>query len=71
MQLAHQLGRFYVDRVLIAEGALLDAKNESEVFYMLVKLMEPESNVSVLIKIIKLEGLKVADQHVAREVVFL
>ena len=71
MQLAHQLGRFDVDRVLIAECSFLNPKNEREVFYVFVKLMELKSNVSILIKIIKFEGLKIADKDVAREFVLL
>jgi hypothetical protein len=34
MQLSHQLGRFDVDRVLIAKRPLLNAEDEGEIFYM-------------------------------------
>jgi hypothetical protein len=40
-------GRCYVDGVLIAEGAFLNAKDESEVFYVFVKPMELKADVSL------------------------
>ena len=38
VQLAHHLRGFDIDRVLVAEGALLDAEDEGEVLYVLGEL---------------------------------
>jgi len=40
VQLSHQLGRFDVDGILVAEGPLLNAENEGEIFYVLRELVK-------------------------------
>jgi hypothetical protein len=55
---------------LIAESAFLNPKDESKVFDVFGKLMKRKSDPRILIKIVKLEGLKVAEQNVSRKLWF-
>ena len=69
MKLTHQLRRFDVYRILVAEGSLLNTENEGKVFYMCVELIEVETNESSLVEIVKLKGLEVAQQEIPRQLV--
>ena len=64
-----QLGSFDVRRVLVAEGPALHAEDETERLDMGGQIRQREGDDLPLVQIVKLEGLEVADQDVARAVV--
>nr|WP_296763132.1 hypothetical protein [Sediminimonas sp.] len=64
MQKAHQLGRLDVDRILIAELAALDAKDETEALNMLGQVLQGKGGGLAAIEIGQFEGLEIADQNV-------
>ena len=68
VKLTDALGCFDVDRILVAEGALLDAEDETELFYVLGQIGEGEGDFLALVSIEQLKGLKVAEQLIARTV---
>ena len=57
MELSHHLRRFNIYRVLIAERALLNAKNEPKSLYVLRELVRSEPDSGVIFEIVQLEGL--------------
>ena len=63
-----QLGGLDVRRVLIAELPALDAEDETERLDMRGQVREGEDDDLPLVQIVKLEGLEVAHQDVARAV---
>jgi len=70
VQPTHQFRGLDVDGVLVAEGALLDAKNESKCFDLLGQVDELELYRSAaFVEVIKLEVLEIADENVAGQFV--
>ena len=67
MELAHDLRRCNIDRVLISERPPLYTENKAEVFNVAWKITEGELNSRVLFEVVKLESLKIAYKHVARK----
>ena len=61
-----QLGGLDVRWVLIAEGPALHAKDKAEHLDMRGQVHEREGDDSALVEIVKLEGLEIAHQDVAR-----
>lgn len=70
MKLTDALGCFDVDRILVAEGALLDAEDKAELFDVLRQVGEGEGDFLTFVSIKQLKGLKVAEQLIARTVAF-
>ena len=52
MELAHQLGGFYVDRVLIGKRTFFNASDEGKIVYMLRKLVQGETNTRAFVNIV-------------------
>ena len=71
MELAHELGGFDVDGVLILELTLLDADHEAEGFDIVLQVGEGEADLGVFVQIVKLEALEVAQEQVARQLLVL
>ena len=69
VQPAHEFGRRDVDRVLIPEDALLNPQDEAERFDVTGQVRKREGYGLPFIKIVKLEGLEVAQEDVAGPVV--
>ena len=69
VQLAHHFRSFDIDRVLLAERAFPDAKDEGEILDVLGKLAEPKSNCGVIFEVVQLEDLEIAHQNVAGKLV--
>ncbi|HRE45609.1 MAG TPA: hypothetical protein PKY87_16780 [Terricaulis sp.] len=67
MQLAHQLGGEDVDGILLAEGALFDTEDEAELLDIRRQRFEREHRVLACFEIEQVEGLKIADEDVARQ----
>ncbi len=61
-----QLGGFDVRWVLVAEGSALHAEDEAERLDVRGQVRERESDELPLVEVVKLEGLEVAHQNVAR-----
>ena len=70
MQPPDQLGGFDVRRVLVTEGPALHPEDEAERVNMRGQVREREGHNLPLVQIVKLEGLKVAHQDVARALAF-
>ena len=68
VQPSHQLRGFNINRVLIAEGPALHAQDEAELLDVGRQVCQRESGLLALVKVVKLEVLKIADQDVARPV---
>ena len=64
MQVAHELGGLNVDWVLVLEGPLLPAQEESEPLNVLVQVGQRERRGLPFIKVVQFERLEVADQNV-------
>ena len=62
--------RFDIGWVLIAKGPALHAEDEPERLHMGGQILEREGGGFPLVEIVQLEGLEVADQNVARAVLF-
>ena len=52
VQIANTLGRFDVDRVLIAEGPLLYARDEAELFDVLGQVGEGKGDAFVFVEVV-------------------
>ena len=70
VQAAHAFGRAHVDRVLIPEGAPLHAQDEAEIFDVAGQVGQGEARFAALVAVEQREGLKVAQELVARPVAF-
>ncbi|MCY4269798.1 MAG: hypothetical protein OXE80_06475 [Gammaproteobacteria bacterium] len=68
VELANQLGRLDVRRVLITEGPALHAEDEAERLHMLGQFRQGEGDRGALVEVAKLESLEVAQQDEARAV---
>ena len=68
MQPADQFGGLDVGRVLVAEGPALHAQDKAERLHVGGQVHERESGLLPFVEIVKLEGLEVACQNVARPV---
>ena len=68
MQPSHRRRGFDVDRVLIAEDSALHPQDEAELLDMVVQVRQRESNVLTFVQIVKLEGLEITNQDIARAV---
>ena len=66
MQPSHRCRGFDVDRILITEGSALHAQDEAELLDMVVQVRQRESNVFTFVQIVKLEGLEITNQDIAR-----
>ena len=71
MEIAHELGGFDVDGVLIAERTLFDTKNEPEALDVLMEVVERKPRFGSLIEVIQFKRLKIAHQNMARQIGFL
>ncbi len=72
VELRHQFGGEDVCRVLIAEGAALDADDEPEPLHMAGQVGEREDQRRLIgLQVVQLEQLEVADQQVAGQLVWL
>ena len=71
VQLAHYLRGFDVDRILIAESPLPDAKNESEILHVLGKLPQSKTNAGAFFQIVQLERLEIAYQDISGKLMLL
>ena len=69
VELAHHFGGLNVDRVLVAEGPLLDAEDETKGLYVLRKLVERESSDDVVFEVMQFEALEIADENVTGKLV--
>lgn len=69
MKATHKLGRLDVHGVLVPERALLDAEDEAEMLHLLGEFGELEALGLLirLVEVVKLEGLEVRDEDVARQ----
>ena len=65
VQARDQLGRFDVDRVLVAERAALHADNESELLDVQRQVGKREAGFLALVPVEKLEGLEIAEKLIA------
>ena len=66
VQPSDQLGGFDVRRVLVAEGPALHAEDEAERLNMRGQVRKRENHNFPFVEVVKLEGLEVAHQDVAR-----
>jgi hypothetical protein len=67
VELAHQLGGFDIDGVLVLENAGGAAKNEAKGMDVFVQVGELELNFLASVEVVELKGLEIADENVARE----
>ena len=70
MEPPHNLGRLNIDRILVAECALLNAENEAEILNVIGKVTKWKSNRSALFEVVKLKGLEITYQDMTRKLVF-